>query len=104
MVSTSNSLLSEGKTAMAKKQTMNKRIMPAVLIAVAAMSIGIGAQSGRTDHWVGTWATAVVVRPQAPPAAVTRSRAGRLRVRARGIRARRPGAAVRAGLVADALD
>jgi lysophospholipase L1-like esterase len=24
--------------------------------------------SGAADHWVGTWATAVVVRPQAPPA------------------------------------
>ena len=29
----------------------------------------VGAQSGRADHWVGTWATAVVVRPQGPPAA-----------------------------------
>src|SRR5262252_37381 len=27
------------------------------------------AQAGRADHWVGTWATAVVVRPQAPAAA-----------------------------------
>jgi lysophospholipase L1-like esterase len=41
----------------------------AVLIALVAMSISAAAQSGRADHWVGTWATAVVVRPQGPPAA-----------------------------------
>lgn len=27
----------------------------------------IQAQGGRSDHWVGTWATAVVARPQGPP-------------------------------------
>ncbi len=31
--------------------------------------LGTVALSGATDHWVGTWATAVVVRPQGPPAA-----------------------------------
>jgi lysophospholipase L1-like esterase len=55
---------------MATKQTMKKQPMiAAILIAFAAMSLGVGAQAGRADHWVGTWATAVVVRPQAPPAA-----------------------------------
>ncbi len=27
----------------------------------------IQAQGGRSEHWVGTWATAVVARPQGPP-------------------------------------
>ena len=57
---------------MAKKQTMKKQsvkkraMLSAILIALAAMGLSIGAQSGRADHWVGT-GTAVVVRPQARP-------------------------------------
>jgi len=35
-----------------------------ILVLLGAVSV-----SGATDHWVGTWATAVVVRPQGPPAA-----------------------------------
>src|SRR4051812_28705410 len=31
--------------------------------------LGTVTLSGANDHWVGTWATAVVVRPQGPPAA-----------------------------------
>jgi lysophospholipase L1-like esterase len=43
------------------------------LVALGLLAIGVpqilDAQAGRADHWVGTWATAVVVRPQAPAAA-----------------------------------
>jgi lysophospholipase L1-like esterase len=40
------------------------------LLAVGVLTSGhvLHAQAGRADHWVGTWATAVVVRPQAPAA------------------------------------
>jgi lysophospholipase L1-like esterase len=34
-----------------------------ILVLVGTVSL-----SGASEHWVGTWATAVVVRPQAPPA------------------------------------
>jgi lysophospholipase L1-like esterase len=34
-----------------------------VLVLLGTVSL-----SGASDHWVGTWATAVVARPQAPPA------------------------------------
>src|ERR1700704_2538382 len=52
--------------------------MKSIKVAVAALALYVlagnppaRAQSGRsTDHWVGTWATAVVARPPvAPPAA-----------------------------------
>jgi lysophospholipase L1-like esterase len=39
------------------------------LLAGSLLTSGhLHAQAGRADHWVGTWATAVVVRPQAPAA------------------------------------
>src|SRR5579862_6599762 len=38
-------------------------LVAALLVAVHP---SIGAQSGG-EHWVGTWATAVVARPQTPP-------------------------------------
>ena len=49
--------------------------MKFVKVAVAALALYVlagnppaRAQSSRsTDHWVGTWATAVVARPQAAP-------------------------------------
>ena len=34
-----------------------------ILVLLGAISV-----SAANDHWVGTWATAVVIRPQAPPA------------------------------------
>src|SRR5256885_2534992 len=34
-----------------------------ILVLLGTISV-----SGANEHWVGTWATAVVVRPQAPPA------------------------------------
>src|ERR1700704_3449218 len=34
-----------------------------ILVLLGTISV-----SGANDHWVGTWATAVVIRPQAPPA------------------------------------
>ena len=39
-------------------------------IAVAALFVAFAMvpAAGAADHWVGTWATAVVTRPQAPPA------------------------------------
>ena len=37
---------------------------------------GARAQSGRGDHWVGTWATAVVTRPQGPALALPGSSLG----------------------------
>jgi len=40
-----------------------------VTVWVLAPGSALRAQAGRADHWVGTWATAVVVRPQGPPAA-----------------------------------
>ena len=40
------------------------------IVALGLFTIAVphllNAQTGRADHWVGTWATAVVVRPQAP--------------------------------------
>src|SRR5256712_1554437 len=42
----------------------------AISIAVVLLigHTGVGAQSGRTaEHWVGTWATSEVGRPQMPP-------------------------------------
>src|SRR5262245_5148167 len=40
-----------------------------VALVVAATQESTRAQNGRGEHWVGTWATAVVVRPQGPAAA-----------------------------------
>jgi lysophospholipase L1-like esterase len=49
---------------------MRIRIAAAV-VAVGLLASGAAteAQRGRAEHWVGTWATAVVPRPQAPPGA-----------------------------------
>ena len=45
-----------------------KVVAAAVLLYVLAGGLPARAQAGRTgDHWVGTWATAVVARPQGPP-------------------------------------
>src|SRR5262245_13235729 len=41
----------------------------AVVAATASFAIDAALHAQRADHWVGTWATAVVVRPQAPAAA-----------------------------------
>jgi len=38
----------------------------ALALGLLAGAPGIVAQNGRAEHWVGTWATAVVPRPQAP--------------------------------------
>jgi lysophospholipase L1-like esterase len=49
--------------------------MFSTLVAVAVVALGVAqssvrAQSARSgEHWVGTWATAVVARPQGPPGA-----------------------------------
>jgi len=48
------------------KQTYTVVALGLFTIAVPHL---LNAQAGRADHWVGTWATAVVVRPQAPAAA-----------------------------------
>ena len=52
---------------------MSMRKFQAITIAAAAAAVLFMADSAlraqRADHWVGTWATAVVVRPQGPPAA-----------------------------------
>ena len=46
------------------------RIVGAVLaLCVLTTGAGLVAQNTRADHWVGTWATAVVPRPQAAPGA-----------------------------------
>jgi lysophospholipase L1-like esterase len=37
--------------------------------ALILSPLAAGAQSTRGEHWVGTWATAVVARPQGPPTA-----------------------------------
>src|SRR5436190_13562019 len=40
----------------------------ALAVCIFAGSPPASAQAGRAaDHWVGTWATAVVARPQGPP-------------------------------------
>jgi len=44
---------------------MKKIALALIIIAAAAL------QAQSRDHWVGTWATAVVVRPQAPAAPLT---------------------------------
>ncbi len=41
----------------------------ALALYVLAVQPPVLAQNGRADHWVGTWATAVVPRPQAAPGA-----------------------------------
>ena len=53
-----------------------KRLL-ATVAASAVVAIGLStvrppihAQNGRGEHWVGTWATAVVARPQGPQAAL----------------------------------
>src|SRR5947207_1745656 len=48
-----------------KLSAMKKSLSIALSAAVVLGTIGV---SGANDHWVGTWATAVVIRPQAPPA------------------------------------
>jgi lysophospholipase L1-like esterase len=52
---------------------MSTRKFQAILVAGAAAAVLFMADSAlraqRADHWVGTWATAVVVRPQGPPVA-----------------------------------
>jgi lysophospholipase L1-like esterase len=46
------------------------RIATVVLaLHLVTTSAGIGAQRGGAEHWVGTWATAVVPRPQPAPGA-----------------------------------
>ena len=51
-------------------QTRKAIVAPLALFFVLIGSIPAGAQAGRApDHWVGTWATALVSRPQAPPGA-----------------------------------
>ena len=51
---------------------MSTRKFQAIVVAAAAAAVLFTADSAlraqRADHWVGTWATAVVVRPQGPPA------------------------------------
>src|SRR5476649_2295241 len=58
MVSTANHSASEGND-------MKKIAFALIIIASAAL------QAQSRDHWVGTWATAVVVRPQASVAPLT---------------------------------
>jgi lysophospholipase L1-like esterase len=63
-------LLAPPIISQAKGFSMTRKVFAAAVAAaavVAAASWNIDAQS-RGDHWVGTWATAVVARPQ-PPAA-----------------------------------
>src|SRR5690349_20414208 len=38
-------------------------------LVVAAVEPSIHAEGSRGEHWVGTWSTAVVARPQGPAAA-----------------------------------
>ena len=52
---------------------MQTRRFPPMLAAAATLALSlftsqapIQAQGGRAEHWVGTWATAVVARPQGP--------------------------------------
>ena len=54
MVSTANSSASEGNC------------MRRMLSAAALVLLGTAVVPAANEHWVGTWATAVVVRPQAP--------------------------------------
>jgi lysophospholipase L1-like esterase len=52
---------------------MSMRKLQAAMVAAAAATVLFMADAAlraqRADHWVGTWATAVVVRPQGPAAA-----------------------------------
>jgi lysophospholipase L1-like esterase len=41
----------------------------ALALTLAAASPSLRAERSRGEHWVGTWATAVVARPQGPPVA-----------------------------------
>src|SRR3954447_2678811 len=41
----------------------------ALALGLLVGSAGVTAQNTRGEHWVGTWATAVVPRPQPPPGA-----------------------------------
>jgi lysophospholipase L1-like esterase len=57
-----------------RQQSVVKRVSSGLIAgaALAAYALAghhlVSAQSARTsDHWVGTWATAVVARPQTPP-------------------------------------
>src|SRR6478672_4525706 len=51
---------------------MNKKLFSVcgpVILALCVLRPSLGAQASRGgDHWVGTWATAVVARPQGAPA------------------------------------
>ena len=56
---------------------MHTKRFLATVAASAVVAVGlftaqppIQAQNGRGEHWVGTWATAVVARPQGPQAAL----------------------------------
>src|SRR3954451_20380500 len=57
MVSTANHSAGEGISQFMKK---------AALALLFVLTLAPVAPQGAGDHWVGTWATAVVVRPQAP--------------------------------------
>src|ERR1044071_6083210 len=50
---------------------MTRGRIAGALFALGVLTAGAGlvAQGPRADHWVGTWATAVVPRPQAAPGA-----------------------------------
>jgi lysophospholipase L1-like esterase len=62
MVSTANYFASEG----IRKMKLRLFAAAALSAGLACASWSVSAQS-RGDHWVGTWATAVVARPQAAP-------------------------------------
>ena len=50
--------------------------LPAILLALAISTLALLAQSGRpAEHWVGAWATALVVAPAQQPAAAGRGQA-----------------------------
>jgi lysophospholipase L1-like esterase len=49
--------------------TTIRLVAAAAAVWLLATGTATVAQRGRTDHWVGTWATAVVPRPQAAPGA-----------------------------------
>ena len=49
--------------------TTIRLVAAATAICLLATGTPTVAQRGRADHWVGTWATAVVPRPQVPPGA-----------------------------------
>jgi len=49
------------------KSLFQRRVFVVTVLSVLALHSAMHAQGGRTaDHWLGTWATAVVARPQGP--------------------------------------